>query len=136
MTLRTHSGIREGGPDALSETRSLGALIRAAQRRPVHIIFVHGMRAEGPGTSAAFRHGLCAQVGDGCAVEGAGNGGVRSYRCDIGPHPTDANILHRPIWTTEAEWIASRPFVDRYVFTCPWRIADQAAIGVWNRPWQ
>ena len=114
MASGTKAGITEGGPDPLSATSSLGALIRAAHQRPVHIIFVHGMRAEGPGTSAAFRDRLCAHVGDGCQSGGAHAARVQF---DLGAYPSEANILHRPIWSTEAEWLASRPFVDRYVFS-------------------
>jgi hypothetical protein len=47
--------IKQGGPDKQSETKSLGALIQESNDRSVHIIFVHGMRTNGPGATSVSR---------------------------------------------------------------------------------
>src|ERR1700722_6898981 len=114
------AGIKEGGPDKLSDTKSLGALIQESNDRPVHIIFVHGMRTNGPGASSVFRQGLCQYVPGGCQLKGGySTTGVRSDPFDIGKYPSDANVVDRKIWPTQAAWSASRPFVDRYVYVNP-----------------
>lgn len=118
--LSADASIKEGGPDALADTCSLGCLIQQSADRPVHIIFVHGMRATGEGASATFREGLCKHVSGGCRLqEGAPPRGVRSPRFNLGRYPSDANIVDRKIWETEASWLASRPFVDRFVYLRP-----------------
>jgi len=96
----------EGGPQSLNETRSLGDLIRGASA-PIHISFVHGMRAEGPGTSASFRAGLLRRFG------GTSTPPVRRF-LDLGERPREASIGATLIWPTDEAWAASRPFVDRH----------------------
>lgn len=114
------AGIKEGGPDKLSDTKSLGALIQESNNRPVHIIFVHGMRTNGPGASSIFRQGLCQYVAGGCQLkDGYPTTGVRSEPFDIGKYPSDANVVDQKIWPTPAAWSASRPFVDRFVYVSP-----------------
>lgn len=114
---RTSAAIKEGGPDRLSDTKSLGTLIQEASDRPVHIIYVHGMRATGPGASSVFRQGLCKYVGDGCRLKpGFPAQGLRSERFDIGEYPEDATVVDQKIWPTDAAWSASEPFVDRFVY--------------------
>jgi hypothetical protein len=114
------AGITEGGPDRLDETRSLGQVIAQAQGRPVHIIYVHGMRAQGSGSSATFRSELCKYLPGGCRPDPATPAtGSRSPRFDLGAYPKAATVVGRPIWATQAEWEGSRPFVDRYVFVRP-----------------
>jgi hypothetical protein len=110
------AGIKEGGPDPLAATRSLNSIIQQAGERPTHIIFVHGMSAEGPGTSQAFRERLCHSLAGGCRPAGNRAQPVRSERFALGDFPRDARIMGFQIWKAEDEWRASRPFVDRYVF--------------------
>lgn len=96
----------EGGPQGLAETRSLGEVIRGAQG-PVHISYVHGMRAEGPGASAAFRAELLRRFG--------GSAAPRARRfIDLGARPRTASVGGTLIWPGDEAWAASRPFVDRY----------------------
>jgi hypothetical protein len=117
LSQRISAAIKEGGPDKLSDTKSLGTLIQEASDRPVHIIYVHGMRATGAGASALFRKGLCKYVGDGCRLKpGFPTQGLRSERFDIGEYPEDAAVVDQKIWPTDAAWSASRPFVDRFVY--------------------
>jgi hypothetical protein len=96
------AGIRPDDPQTLKRTKSLWDLIAATIRSPVHIVDVHGMRAEGTGASTAFQ---------------AGNDQGRAKRMylDIGPRPA-ATYLDQPIWRNDAVWKGSTPFVDRYVF--------------------
>jgi hypothetical protein len=108
------AGIRPDDPETLKRTKSLGDLIAATTRNPVHIVYVHGMRADGTGASTAFQAGLCKHVAGLCA---AGSNQPRSERTylDIGPRPA-ATYLDQPIWRNDDEWKGSTPFVDRYVF--------------------
>ncbi|HYN45956.1 MAG TPA: hypothetical protein VES64_04625 [Allosphingosinicella sp.] len=96
----------EGGPQSLAGTRSLGDLIRSASA-PIHISFVHGMRAEEPGSSAAFRAGLLRRFG------GSASARVRRF-LDLGDRPPEASVGAALIWETDEAWAASRPFVDRH----------------------
>lgn len=48
------SGLVEGGPAAATAITPLGEVLLNA-KRPVHIVFVHGMRATGSGGSLAAR---------------------------------------------------------------------------------
>lgn len=100
----------ETGPDRLADTRSLGDLIRTGSG-PVHIVFVHGMRAEGPRGSAAFRAALVARLG------GSDDASPETFLLDLGEWPRDANLAGVPIWRTREDWAASRPFVYRHRLT-------------------
>jgi len=119
----TQDRIIEGGPQTLADTRSLGDVIRAATA-PVHVSFVHGMRAEGPGASAAFRSGLLRRF------RGSGSGDPVRRFLDLGERP-DAAIGGRRIWATDPDWAASRPFVDRYTL----RLAGGAVVVVDEVNW-
>jgi len=114
------AGIKEGGPDTLNETKSLGRIIRDSGSRPVHIIFVHGMRATGPGSSNNFRHSLCKYLEGGCSlVHQSWKEGQPRQRLDIGAYPKNATMVGTQIWANRDQWLASRPFVDRYVYSRP-----------------
>ena len=110
------AGTQEAGPDRLSDTRSLGEAIAASSKeRPVHIIFVHGMRARGRGTAATFARSLCRELGPRfCHQVTEPSRTEAPERLDIGVWPKDAKLSGRQIWSSETEWDASRPFVDRY----------------------
>jgi hypothetical protein len=108
-----HAGVRPDDPATLKRTRSLGELIAATPARTVHIVYVHGMRADGPGASDKFREGLCENVAGLCAK------GTRPDRetqpLPLGAIPPAA-YLDEPVWRSEAEWQASTPFVYRYIY--------------------
>ena len=53
VAVRAGAKVAEGGPDRLDDTKSLADRIKAG--RTVHIVFVHGMRAEGETMAAAAR---------------------------------------------------------------------------------
>ncbi|MCR5877405.1 hypothetical protein [Phenylobacterium sp. J367] len=101
-------------PAAFGRTRSLGDVIAAsdAADRPVHILYVHGMRAEGPDFSKAFRQAICEHVAGACITAPRE---PPPFRVDLGPRP-DLRVAGRPVWDSDAAWTASAPFVDRYVF--------------------
>jgi hypothetical protein len=103
-------GFIEDGPARLADTRSLGDLIKAG-RAPVHIVFVHGMRANGAGGSAAFRAALIRRLGGADDAEGD------LFTLDVGDWPRGATLSGQKIWRTAEEWAASRPFVHRYKLT-------------------
>jgi hypothetical protein len=110
-------GIRPGGPDNLSETRSLGRVIAEATDHPVHIIFVHGMRVDGPGNSLGFRQGLCRFVKGAC-VDGKQPAPINSGRFDLGPRPA-ITFVNQPVWRDDDAWRGSQPYVERFVFNRP-----------------
>jgi len=105
-----------GGPGRIENTRSLVQAIVAAKAvgHPLHIVFVHGIRAEGPGESTKFSARLAKELGATVIKEGA-----RSY-IDLGRRPNATMWGDSPgstnpttaIWRTEEEWQRSRPFVD------------------------
>ncbi|MDP9412838.1 MAG: hypothetical protein M3Q08_01835 [Pseudomonadota bacterium] len=104
--------ITEGGEDRLSQVTSLGELIAAREGKPLHIIYVHGMRAEGPGASKFVRAELVRHLG---ATEAfLGGEPLR-----LGQRPTEARIAGELIWPSNAEWAASRPFMNRYSIKAP-----------------
>jgi len=111
---RRASPLVGAGPDTGQDARSLGQLIAAADGRATHIVFVHGMAAEGPGGSAVFRQGLARHV----AAAAAGAAQQARWFCDLGPRP-EVRYVGTEIWATQDDWTASRPFVDRYVFPGP-----------------
>jgi len=104
------SPIAEAGPDALADTRSLGDLIRSASK-PVHILYVHGMLAEGAGDSVVFQTSLCKHLPGLCP--GGKPPAPTAHRLDLGASPANLTYLGQPIWTAES-WAAGAPFVERY----------------------
>jgi hypothetical protein len=97
------AGIRPDDPDALRRTTSLGDLIAKLTDRPLHIVYVHGMRADGTGANT-------------CPAS------VRPRRVPIDlPESFWTPDLVRPRRTSSSRsgsptrWKESTPFVDRYV---------------------
>jgi hypothetical protein len=107
------SGSIEDGPQPLSATRSLGRLIQGAGGRPVHITYVHGIRATGENYSRRFRERLVRHFGG----EGAGIL-VDTRVVELGAKPT-SRIGERLVWERTEDWHASRPFIDRYRLDLP-----------------
>ena len=106
--------VRPDDPGTLAKTTSLGYLIENA-RKPVHIVYVHGMRADGQGASDSFRAALRRYVPGVCA------GGTPP--ATLAPHPlplpapsTFPTYLGQPIWRSPEEWQASTPFVLRFEY--------------------
>lgn len=107
------AGIRPDDPATLEKTRSLGQLIATATK-PIHIVYVHGMNADGPGASDTFREGLCKHVARLCPTGFLPH--QTTQPLPLGSRP-DATFLDEPIWRDDHEWQASTPFVYRYVYT-------------------
>jgi hypothetical protein len=105
---RAWGKVIEGGPDSLANTRSLGDLV--AKDDSLHVIFVHGMRSEGPGNSKEFRDALLSRYPNGKESKP-----VRTH-IGLGEMPI-ARVGTRQVWHNETEWLASRPFLDRYTLT-------------------
>jgi len=104
-----------------SQISSLGESLRDAQQRPLHILYVHGIGATGPGDSQIFQRHLCALL-KGCEIpkkvkvlvpvgRDYADGGI----FDGAAQPPAFKYLGNPVWNTQDEWRASAPFVDHYV---------------------
>jgi len=120
LALTARAGIKEGGPDKLADTKTIADVLRESRKRSVHIIFVHGMRATQPGSSEKFRNALCQYVDGGCRLtDTIPPGAAPKIRFYLGTFPDKASIHGQKIWNNEKEWLASRPFVDRYVYSRP-----------------
>jgi hypothetical protein len=122
------SGVRPDDPDTLKKTVSLGELIAADPQRTVHIVYVHGMRADGTGASDEFRKGMCRYVSGLCPKGSAPEKETRPL--PLGAVPA-ATYLNQPIWRSGDEWQASTPFVYRYTY----RRANAAPIVVDEVNW-
>lgn len=111
------AALRADDPAALARTRSLGDVIAQTQDRPVHVLFVHGMRADRAGLAMPFMEGLCRYGPVRCPPGAAAPASQRRY-IDLGTRPP-AEVMGEPVWRDDREWEASRPFVDRYRFERP-----------------
>lgn len=105
---RASAGIVEAGPDKLSDTDSLANLV--GPEKTVHIIYVHGMRAIDSGASAPLAKLLRDRLG--FQNEDAP---PRDYLAPGDLRPL--TYMEQPIWKSEADVRASRPFVDHYRLT-------------------
>jgi hypothetical protein len=95
---------------AYAKTKSLGDLLAAGGMRPIHIIYVHGMAATGRDNSLKFREALAAHL------RAAPSQTDTQRLLQKEPRPTQAAINNAPIWNSDTEWDASKPFLERYVF--------------------
>ena len=109
------SHLKYGGPDAIGQTRSLKAIIdrTASAGRTLNIVFVHGIRARGPGEAGPLIEGIAERLG--VPVPSSDK-----ILLDVGPWPEGASMMggtsaggRTPIWRSEEEWQRSRPFVER-----------------------
>ena len=89
----------------------------------LHILYVHGMGADGPGASPSLglRKSICKFLRDCAAPEGEFDGTDYADKKDfaLNAPPPDFNYLGEPLWKTDAsgaseEWNASAPYVDHY----------------------
>jgi hypothetical protein len=96
----------------------LGDMIAQANDQPAHILFVHGIRADRPGTAGPFMEGLCRYGPVRCPPRNHPPPAAERRYIDLGPRPV-AEVMGAPVWLDEGQWRASRPFVDRYRFERP-----------------
>lgn len=101
--------ITAGEPVRLDQVRSLGDVIRDSENGSIHIVYVHGMRAEKPGEAGEF----ISRLGQSYGTQGQISRTRRSILLD--PWPMGAAVGTRTIWDTEKDWRAGQPFIDRYV---------------------
>jgi hypothetical protein len=94
----------DAGPDPLSETTSLANLIE--QHGTVHIVYVHGIREEGPGFAKPLADMLVSKLGF------TSEKNPRDTMIALPPRP-QASILGDPVWSDD-DWKASEPFVRHY----------------------
>jgi hypothetical protein len=98
-----------------SQVRTVQQLIDANPTGDIHIILIHGMRTSDRTTWVSFRAKLCAHLNHQCVVS---NPLARvTEQLNLSARPADANFLGNKIWTTDDQWVGSRPFIDHYLFT-------------------
>src|SRR5215213_8146763 len=102
---RASARIVEAGPDPLSDTRSLADLIGPG--KTVHLIFVHGMRAVDAGASLPLAKLLRDRLGF------VDDQAPKPDYLSLGNKP-EVKYVNRVVWESDADWDASRPFVDHY----------------------
>lgn len=81
----------------------------------VHLIYVHGIYEEGPNDSRLLRWAICKYLKE-CHVEGP----TRTYADGpfaVGKPRPMLEYMGQPIWTSQEEWNASAPFIDRYIIS-------------------
>lgn len=108
----------DGGPQDQNPISSLGESLSKAARHPLHILYVHGIGAEGAGDSWIFQKHLCALL-KGCKLPKLLIPEGRDY-ADSGVFAQDApppvsKYMRKEVWTSQEEWRASAPFVDHYL---------------------
>lgn len=108
LTSIATAGPVERGPGELSKTASLGDRL-ARQEVPVHIFYVHGMGATGPGASAQFREELCKRL-KGCSPREITS---KVHRVDLGDRPK-VTVGGSDIWDDDEKWKRSQPFKITY----------------------
>jgi hypothetical protein len=117
---RAEGKVIDDGPHHKSEISSIGDVLRQAGKHPVHILYVHGIGAEGAGDSHMFLTGICPFLPE-CKVPAQQNWQpVQRDYADRGEFQIDAppprlEYLGQTIWKSQEAWRASAPFVDHYV---------------------
>lgn len=102
-------------PGASAKATMIGERIAEVREKggTVHIVYMHGMRANGAGHSAELRDAIASRF-RGEIVR------LDRTRVDLGERPRSASIVGREVWNvpdsgaSDQRWLASRPFVDRY----------------------
>jgi len=102
---------------SLKTLTSIGDALDSPGRRPVHILYVHGIHRVGAGDSEQLRESICTKLKL-CAVSDWKNAGVEF--ADKGEfsnsiQPPALTYLGNPIWKNAEEWRAAAPFVVHWV---------------------
>lgn len=97
---------------ALSGTTSVGDAVRKSSS-PLHLIYVHGISQIGPNDSQGLRRAICRYLKE-CTVKAEA---LRIWAA--GPFGPGSGIpaltyLEQPVWSSEEQWIASTPYIQRY----------------------
>jgi hypothetical protein len=117
--IAAHAKVTEDVPGSLKGIQTIGDALKAADQRPVHILYMHGINALGSDDSRVFRDSICSKARL-CESEWK-NAGTEypdqgAFALDA-PAPT-LQYLGVPIWTNDnqaEQWRASAPFVTHYV---------------------
>jgi hypothetical protein len=113
-------------PQSRSPT-TLGDSMKHPGNKQVHIFYVHGMAADGPGYSESqdLRKSICKLLKDCTWPEGhfAGREYANQHDFALNASPPPLSYLNQPIWTSRKGstnpsegWNASAPFVDHWEF--------------------
>jgi hypothetical protein len=94
-----------GGPDKLEDTASLAD--RIGPGTPVHIIYVHGMRADSRWNAQELIAGIETRLGFTESER-------KTTPLQMGLRPAGATYMGTPIWPDDRSWAASGPFVVRH----------------------
>lgn len=110
------AGSKEDGDDYTASMRSIANILdEQASDEALHVIYIHGMRAEGPGAALGFRKRLCEFLnGSNSKCDELESRSERKY-LDIVSGLEDFEYLGQKIWKTVEETKNSRPFVDRFL---------------------
>jgi hypothetical protein len=105
---------------------SLGDSLKRAQFKQLHIFYVHGMAADGPGYSESevLRKSICKRLKDCTSPEGEFDGREYADEQDfaLDSPPPNLSYLGEQIWKSRKSgppsegWNASAPFVDHWKF--------------------
>jgi hypothetical protein len=103
---------------AASQISSIGESLQNAGEHPLHILYVHGIGATGPGDSWELQKSLC-RLMKGCLIPKNPVPVGRDYadhgEFAVGAEPPPLRYMGDPVWTGADDWSASAPFVDHYV---------------------
>jgi hypothetical protein len=123
--LRTIAWAQESSSPPQSVT-SLGDSLKRAQFKQLHIFYVHGMAADGPGFSESevLRKSICQRLKDCTSPEGQFDGREYADQQDfaLDSPPPNLAYLGEQIWKSRKSgapsegWNASAPFVDHWKF--------------------
>jgi hypothetical protein len=114
-------GVAQGAPAAAPPAQlpgaysSLGDELSRMAGHEVHIFFIHGIGADGPGShdSRALRKSICSYLKDCLSPAGEQVGNYdyadRRHFAPDGPVPA-LKYMGKPVWTTAEEWRAAAPF--------------------------
>jgi hypothetical protein len=115
------SGLTQDAAGEASQQQlfSVGDALHVNRQMPLHIFYIHGIGATGPGDSLSLRTKICKYLKDCTSV--AGSGPRREYAdagiFSPGARPPTLTCLEKPVWQSPEDWNASVPFVDHYVLT-------------------
>jgi hypothetical protein len=113
-------------PSPPQSVTSLGDSLKRAQYKQLHIFYVHGMAADGPGYSESkvLRKSICQRLKDCASPEGQFDGREYADQSDFSLEAPVPNLsyLGDQVWKSRKSgppsegWHASAPFVDHWKF--------------------
>jgi hypothetical protein len=108
--------------DSLAQSKAQVMSIGDSLQRggePLHILYVHGIGATGPGDSGLLRQSICKYLKD--CTSPAGDFKGRDFadqgNFDLKAPPPALTYMGAQVWNSQVEWSASAPFVDHWVIS-------------------